>query len=327
MRKKSVEKRLAAAVEHACPPLDLSAYPSHRPAAPQRDRSRVRPPAWRFAVAGAALCLALTVAGGWGWQNLAVGAVLFLDVNPSVELSLNRSDRVVRAQALNQEAQALMADMDLRGTDAQVAVNALVGAMVQGGYLTGSGNTVLISVESDDPAAAERLRSMVTVSAGNQLSQSQVESAVVSQVCPIDPALDTLSQTYDTSQGKAALIQALIADNPSLTFDQLNALSLSQLSLLLSSKNVLPQGVQVTGPVSSEGYIGQEQAVIIALAHAGVDQAQTQEISCEMDLDDGLMIYEVEFLSGAYEYEYKLDAINGEVVEWEVEWKRSNQRD
>ena len=46
-----------------------------------------------------------------------------------------------------------------------------------------------------------------------------------------------------------------------------------------------------------------------------------------MDLDDGLMIYEVEFLSGAYEYEYKLDAINGEVVEWEVEWKRSNQRD
>lgn len=97
--------------------------------------------------------------------------------------------------------------------------------------------------------------------------------------------------------------------------------------MLLSSKNVLPQGVQVTGPVSSEGYIGQEQAVIIALAHAGVDQAQTQEMSCEMDLDDGLMIYEVEFLSGAYEYEYKLDAINGEVVEWEVEWKRSNQRD
>ena len=103
MRKKSVEKRLAAAVEHACPPLDLSAYPPHRPAAPQRDRSRVRPPAWRFAVAGAALCLALTVAGGWGWQNLAVGAVLFLDVNPSVELSLNRSDRVVRAQALNRK--------------------------------------------------------------------------------------------------------------------------------------------------------------------------------------------------------------------------------
>ena len=325
MRRNSVEKRLSAALEHACPPLDLSAYPPHHPAAPQRARRRARHPAWRVAMAGA-LCLALTFAGGWGWQNLAVGAVLFLDVNPSVELSLNRADRVVRAQALNPEAQALMADMDLRGVDAQVAVNALVGAMVQGGYLAGSGNTVLISVESADPDVAERLRSTVAASAGSQLLQSQVQSAVVSQVCPMDPALDTLSQTYDTSQGKAALIQALIADNPSLTFDQLSALSLSQLSLLLSSKNVLPQGVQVTGQVSSEGYIGEEQAVIIALTHAGLDSSQAQDIDCEMDLDDGRMIYEVEFVNGAYEYEYKLDAISGEVAEWELEWKSSNHR-
>ena len=46
-----------------------------------------------------------------------------------------------------------------------------------------------------------------------------------------------------------------------------------------------------------------------------------------MDLEVGLLFFEVVFLSGSYEYEYKLDAIKVEVVEWEVEWKRSNQRD
>lgn len=321
MKNFSVQRQLKAALEHACPALDLGAYPPHRSAvAPVRARAR----AWRLAWAGAALTLAL-MAGGWGWRNFSVRATLFLDVNPSVALSLNRADRVLSARALNEDAQALIRDMDLRGADAQVAVNALVGAMVQAGYLNGGANAVLISVQSADPEAAERLRAAAAASADGQLAQSRVEGALVSQVYASGPDLDDLSRTYQTTQGKAALIQSLIAQNPALTFDQLNDLSLSQLSLLLSSKSALPQGVQVSGQVSNEGYIGGQRAAQLALAHAGLDSRQATGLIWEMDLDDGLMIYEVEFYADDLEYEYKLDALTGDVVEWELEWKKAGR--
>ena len=58
-----------------------------------------------------------------------------IDVNPSVELSINRNGRVLKVRALNEDAVSIIDGMDLEGVDLNVAVNAVVGAMVTHGYL------------------------------------------------------------------------------------------------------------------------------------------------------------------------------------------------
>ena len=62
-----------------------------------------------------------------------------LDVNPSIELTLNRSEKVLACTPVNEEAQAILADMDgggdLKGAKLDVAVNAIVGSLVRKGYL------------------------------------------------------------------------------------------------------------------------------------------------------------------------------------------------
>lgn len=61
-------------------------------------------------------------------------------------------------------------------------------------------------------------------------------------------------------------------------------------------------------------YIGKEAAINAALAHAGLERSKVRDLQCELDREDGVMIYEVEFESGLYDYEYDIDAITGEVL-------------
>ncbi|MFQ9871915.1 MAG: hypothetical protein ACLRVT_02495 [Oscillospiraceae bacterium] len=57
-------------------------------------------------------------------QNLVVDSQILLDVNPSIELKLNANDKVMELNAKNDDAVEILDDMDLKGTDLNVAVNA-----------------------------------------------------------------------------------------------------------------------------------------------------------------------------------------------------------
>ena len=101
----------------------------------------------------AAACAALVLLGAGGGlayhQSYAVASVVSLDVNPSIELKVNRAERVISCTALNTEAAAVLFDMnggaDLKGTKLDVAVNAIVGALVREGYLDSVSSAILPS--------------------------------------------------------------------------------------------------------------------------------------------------------------------------------------
>jgi uncharacterized membrane protein YkoI len=69
------------------------------------------------------------------------------------------------------------------------------------------------------------------------------------------------------------------------------------------------------GGASSEGEIGFDQAVGIALARAGLTAADVDFVSQERDEEHGRMVYEIEFVHGATEYSFEIDAATGAIVE------------
>src|SRR5574344_3076092 len=102
----------------------------------------------------AAACLALVLLGGGGvfyQQAHAVASVVSLDVNPSIELKVSKSEKVLVCTPLNEDAKAILADMgdgaDLEGAKLDVAVNAIVGSLVRNGYLDSISSAIMISVE------------------------------------------------------------------------------------------------------------------------------------------------------------------------------------
>ena len=65
-------------------------------------------------------------------------------------------------------------------------------------------------------------------------------------------------------------------------------------------------------PTSS--YIGDDAAVTAALSHAGVSEADVVGLKVELDLDDAVVHYDIEFKVGNMEYDYDIDATTGAVL-------------
>ena len=68
---------------------------------------------------------------------------------------------VLKVRALNEDAVEIIDGMDLVGVDLNVAVNAVVGAMVTHGYLDDLDNAILVTVSNDSVRKARELRSSV----------------------------------------------------------------------------------------------------------------------------------------------------------------------
>lgn len=65
--------------------------------------------------------------------------------------------------------------------------------------------------------------------------------------------------------------------------------------------------------------IGEAKAREIALAHAGVAADSVGGYKWELDRDGGALVYELEFSSGGYDYDYEISAADGSVLKFEKE--------
>jgi uncharacterized membrane protein YkoI len=66
--------------------------------------------------------------------------------------------------------------------------------------------------------------------------------------------------------------------------------------------------------------ISKEEAIDIALNHAGLTRAQVTFDDVELDEEDGRLIWEIEFDSGNWEFEYDIDALTKDILDFEKDY-------
>ena len=259
----------------------------------------------------AAACLALVLLGGGGifyQQAHAVASVVSLDVNPSIELKVSKSEKVLVCTPLNEDAKAILADMgdgaDLKGAKLDVAVNAIVGSLVRNGYLNSISSAIMISVEDNDTARAEKLQRELTSTVDGVLQTSKAKASVLTQTLTQDAGLEQQARENGISTGKAALVNRVLALNPALKFDALAKLSVEEL------KDLAEAGAPAMP-------IGTDKAMDIAAAAFGkASTAKMAYSAVDPELDESPAHYEVEIRSQTgEEFEYKVDAYTGAILE------------
>ena len=87
---------------------------------------------------------------------------------------------------------------------------------------------------------------------------------------------------------------------------------------ILESKRETEEKASAAQPTSS-GDIGHAKAKSIALNYAGVSESKAYDMEIELDEEDGMLVYEVEFKSGGMEYSYEINAATGAIVKQETE--------
>lgn len=260
--------------------------------------------------------------GALSWRgNHMVVSTIALDVNPGIEIEVNKKEKVLEVKALNEEGKAVIGEMNLKGSDLDVAVNALIGSMLKNGYLSELANSILVSVECDDEAKAAELQARLTAEIESMFQNETFNGAVLSQTISKNEELQKQADAYEITAGKAQLIEQLVKQNTHYTFEELAALSINELNLLSESGNTHLENVESVGTASEKEYIGVEKAKEAAFAHAGVSANEISSCKVEMDYENKVMVYEIEFISGAYEYDYEINAISGAAVRNEKELK------
>lgn len=237
IREQEIQQRLCTAMDHAAPdPLDriLASCEAQKGTVISMAEYKKKPRRrWASMAVAAALAVVCCVFGLTTWRNAnAVASVVSLDVNPSIQLQVNKNEKVLSAEALNQDAQIILEGMDLKGTQLKVAVNAIVGSLLQNGYLDRISSAILISVEDQDSQRAARLESDLTAEVGAALQNASAGAAILSQTLSTDTDLNALAQSSNISVGKAAMIRDVQGLNSQLDFDALAALSVEELKQL-----------------------------------------------------------------------------------------------
>ena len=307
MTNEKMEQRLASAVEKTAPNDVngvLSRCDERKGTVIPMTTKKTTKRRWTSLIAA---CLAVMLLGGglFYQQVNAVASVVSLDVNPSIELKVNRSEKVLVCTPLNEDAKAILADMgsgaDLKGAKLDVAVNAIVGSLVRNGYLDSISSAIMISVEDKDTARAEKLQRELTSAVDGVLQTSEAKAAVLTQTLTQDAGLTQQARENSISTGKAALVNRVLALNATLKFDALAKLSVEEL------KDLAEAGAPAMP-------IGMDAARTAAEEYAGTTAVDSVTAEVDPELDESPAHYEVELQTAWGEFEYLVDAYTGKVI-------------
>jgi hypothetical protein len=280
---------------------------------------------WKKAIYATAATLALLVGGyfvvGQYQMVHTVDSVITLDVNPSVELKVNRAEIVLSTTGLNEDGTSVLQEVQqngekLAGKELDEVVNELICSMVEEGYLSELNNSVLISVDNSNKEKSIEIKTHLLTNVGKSLSEKGIDGAILVQINTANDKISELAEKYGVSKGKASFIESIIAKTPQYFFDDLAELNINDLSLLAEKWIDEMENISMVGTPSSKGYVSSESAINSACANSNIALNNASEIVTSLELADGKLIYDVSVITDNTKYDYYIDGKTGAILDW-----------
>lgn len=186
--------------------------------ASERQRRSVRP-ARALVPALCGLLLLVLGAVGWGLYQTPVAAIS-VDINPSLELTVNRFDRVIGVKGFNEDGEAVAAQVDLINMRYDEAVETLLESEALSPYLSEDA-FVSVAVACDEQEKGEAMRRQVQ--AGTAECPAEVS-------CTAGNSED-VEQAHEAglSFGKYRAFEELQALDPSVTVEDVQDMTMREI--------------------------------------------------------------------------------------------------
>lgn len=296
-----------------------------------------------------ALTLLLAACGKTPTTDLGGSGTLTLMVNPEIRIHYDGDGNVTALEGKNDDARQLLeAYTGYEGKACSIVLDELLRRIHQAGYfvedIDGGKKTVVLQLEPGSAVPQENFLQNMGKTMQNTVNSLNAGSGVVTiddrdydlSYGDTSPYI-TLQKAEEIALSHAGLTSATFKDKEfdledgapvyelEFTQDQvkyeylIDALSGK---VLKSEKEALSgsQTQQPTTPVTpAPTYITLQQAVDIALNHAGLKADQVTFEDREFDIDDGAAAYKLEFKTDSAEYEYEIDAVTGKILDVEMD--------
>ena len=150
---------------------------------------------------------------------------------------MNESGSVEKSIAANPDAEAILSDMKLEGVELNTALNAIIGAMYMGGYLTDDANSILVSSSADSPKFDGLLKSAVD-NVDSIMKRANLSCSIIAQSVTKDEKTEEMANKNNVSVGKMSLINKIVSELDDYTEDDaetLCSMPVKDLNLIYSS--------------------------------------------------------------------------------------------
>ena len=161
-----------------------------------------------------------------------------IDVNPGVEIVTNKKNKVLQVQSTNQDGADVIDGMNLKNTELKVAVNALIGSMVQKGYIQNDNTGILVTVRNDNEDKANKVKAEVLNDINTALSTNSVQATVINQTVKSTVDAKKFATENNISIGKAVFVLNLAAKDTSLDAKELAKMKVSEIANLVVQKGI-----------------------------------------------------------------------------------------
>lgn len=283
-----------------------------------------------------------------------------IDVNPGVEIVTNKKNKVLDVQSTNNDGEIVIDGMDLKNTELKVAVNALIGSMVQKGYIVDNSTGILVTVRNGDPDKAQKVKEEVLDDINFALYKNDLKANVMNQTLTDTVDASKFAKENNISVGKAVFVLNLAAKDNSLDAKELAKMKISEIAELVAKKGIdirdivdyddddsiwenisdaiedIDEDVNENATVTKENesvysagtkkQISVDEAKQIALAHANLAQKDVTFVKTKLDNEDNRIVYKIEFVISNIEYDYEIDAVSGEIISSDSDVEDDNKK-
>lgn len=143
-----------------------------------------------------------------------------IDINPSIELTVNKYDRIIDSKAFNEDGETLLTKVNFNNKRLESGVEVILASAIEHGFLKqDTENAVMLSVWSKNEKKALKIENEVEILTKERLETAKVETEVVVERIAQQRQAD--AEELGISPGKMLLIEKLIEAKPELKAEDL----------------------------------------------------------------------------------------------------------
>ena len=250
-----------------------------------------------------ALCIGISIPLVGCNNTEAEAGTVTMEINPGVEYVIVRNGNVKAVRFLNDDAEKLLEEIELKGQSLKSALSITVAAYKTAGLME-SNDTVLISFDKK-LNGDEKLKESVSEVVREALEKTKSVHTVVYAAATDNDETAAIAKKYGVSQGKAQLI-ADAKKNSSMSEEEIANLPLDELVGLQKDVN---------STVIDSEYIGIHKAKAIALNDSGC--AARVEFTEARLINKGVKYpyYRLVFNDKRTQWTYLVNAVTGDILE------------
>lgn len=143
-----------------------------------------------------------------------------VDINPSVEITANIYNRILKVEALNNDGQKVLEGSSYKNIKLEHGIEKILDNAVEKGYLKGdTDNAVMFTVSSKDDEKSLKIGEGIRKAAVEELESANIESNILVDNSTLDKHDN--AKKLGISPGKLSLIEKLIEVKPELNENDL----------------------------------------------------------------------------------------------------------